>query len=443
MPAAGAGGAGRDCGTGALRTVARRHNDVRGSGYRIHSTDDESGPTRPVITMRPTAPNDESPRSCEGSPMEVLASGVMWDARTAPLNQRSASATSILLATDGTLLATCRLGTDREGADGHTAIFASTDGGDHWEMRYLGLAERVWDDWPGETRGWYLAELRPGELTASVLWTDRSDPAEAWVHPVTQGLLGMRVYQLVSTDGGRTWPTRRRIDLGAHEGASSTGEVVRLSDGTLAQPFEHWKARLDPSPGRPAAWLRLSPDEGRSWPDEVLVARHPEDLLYYWDQRLEAHPADGRFVNMFWTHDVTAGRDLDVHISWGTADGRSWSTPVGTGLPGQHCQPVSLGGDRLVALYTHRQDPPGIRAVLSEDFGKTWDRSTELVVWSSAEGDEPGAGRPRAQGEYWNDMGAWQFGHPRGARLADGSVVVVFYGGSALARSARWARIGP
>lgn len=373
--------------------------------------------------------------------MEVVAAGVMWDARTAPVNERTASATSILFTADGTLLATCRLGSDREGADGHTAVLASTDAGASWELRYLSLGERVWDGVTGETRGWYLAELRPGELTASVLWTDRSDPDEPWVHPVTQGLLDMHVYQLVSTDGGRSWPVRRRISLEPHPGASSTGPVLRLSDGALAQPFEHWKARLDPAPGHPAAWLRLSTDGGATWPTDVLVARHPDGALYYWDQRLETHPDDGRLVNMFWTHDVRVARDADVHISWGTPDGRTWTEPVGTGLPGQHCQPISIGGDRLVAVYSHRNDPPGIRAVLSEDFGQTWDRSTEIVVWASDAGDEPGADRPRSQDEYWNDMGAWQFGHPRGARLPDGSVVVVFYGGSGTTRSARWARL--
>ncbi len=373
--------------------------------------------------------------------MEVVASGVIWDARTAPINERSASATSVVGLTDGTVLATCRLGTDREGADGHTAVFASVDAGTTWELRFLGLAERIWDGWPGETRGWYVAELEPGVLTASVLWTDRSDPEAPWVDPLTQGLLDMRVYQLVSNDGGRTWPVRRRIDLAPHAGASSTGPVLRLSAGTLAQPFEHWKARHDPSPGRPAAWLRLSTDDGRTWPSDVLVAHHPDDALYYWDQRLETHPVDRRLVNMFWTHDVGAARDVEVHVAWGTPDGRTWTVPTGTGLPGQHCQPISLGGDRLLAVYSHRHDPPGIRAALSDDFGRTWDRATEIVVWSSAAGDEPGAGRPRSQDEYWNDMGAWQFGHPRGARLADGAVLVVFYGGSGSSRSARWARI--
>ena len=86
-------------------------------------------------------------------------------------------------------------------------------------------------------------------------------------------------------------------------------------------------------------------------------------------------------------------------------------------MSGQHCQPISLGGDRLLAVYSHRAAPPGIHAALSEDFGRTWDHAGELVVWASGAGDEPGSGEARAQKDFWNDMGAWQFGHPRGALL--------------------------
>jgi len=356
--------------------------------------------------------------------MEVVASGVFWDAATAPVNLRTASATSALVASDGTVYATCRLGTDREGPDGRTGVFASVDGGATWELRYLSPGRETWDDWPGESRGWYLAELEPGELTASVLWTDRTDPAKPWVNPATQGLLGMRVYHVRSRDGGWSWPDRQRIDLAPHHGASSTGPVLPLAGGALAQPFETWKEHADPAPGRPAALLRISIDGGRTWSADALVARDPDNRRFYWDQRLETHPDDGRLVAMFWTHDPAAGRDVDVHVAWGSPDGGTWSDPLPTGLPGQHTQPISLGGDRLVALYSHRGDPPGIRAVLSDDFGRTWDRSA-----------------PRAQADYWTDMGAWQFGHPRGARLPDGDVLVVFYAGSGVVRSARWARL--
>jgi len=70
--------------------------------------------------------------------MEVVASGAFWDARTAPINERSASSTAAVALADGTVLATCRLGTDREGADGtSTHVVRSTA---HGALQEVGAA---------------------------------------------------------------------------------------------------------------------------------------------------------------------------------------------------------------------------------------------------------------------------------------------------------------
>jgi len=373
--------------------------------------------------------------------MRVVASGVIHDSEHAPSNQRSASSTAVTVAADGTVLATCRLGTDREGPDGHSAVFASDDQGATWELRYLSPSPDFLDGVPGETRGWMIAELAAGRLTATVMWTDRSDPLKPWLNQQTQGLLPIRCFHTESSDGGRHWGTRRIIDLSPHPAASVTGPLISLPDRVLAQPFEYWKAYEDPSPGRPGAMLRLSADGGLTWNEDVTVARDPGNRVFYWDERLAAHPETGDLVAMFWTYDAVQERDVDIHIASSPPDGRRWSVPLGTGLPGQHCQPVAIGGDRLMAVYAHRREQPGIRAALSTDFGRSWDRSTEIEVWRSRAGPESGMQGPRAQADYWNDMGAWQFGHPRGALLPSGEVIVVFYGGQGMSRSARWARL--
>lgn len=118
--------------------------------------------------------------------MRVVASGLVFDARTAPINERSASSSAALALADGTLLASVRLGTERESGDGHAALFASHDLGATWELRFLGLTDRVMNGVAGETRGMNLAELTPGEITASSLWTDRSDPSKPWVNQELQ-----------------------------------------------------------------------------------------------------------------------------------------------------------------------------------------------------------------------------------------------------------------
>jgi hypothetical protein len=372
--------------------------------------------------------------------VRLVASGTVFDTRHAPANERSASGLSALSAADGTLYVTFRLGTERESGDGHATVMASRDEGATWEIRHLGLRERVLDGKAGETRSFQLAELTPGELTASVLWTDRSDPSKPWVNQQTQGLLPMRNYHTSSRDGGLTWTAPRAIDL-PHPSSSTTGPLISLTGGVLAQPFEHWKAYDDPSVGHPRAFLRLSPDSGASWRDEALVAADPSNRLYFWDQRLAVHPGTGQLVAMFWTFDREKNHDVAIHIAWGSADGRSWTYPTPTTLDGQHCQPVALGGDVLAAAYTHRRNPPGVRLALSHDFGRTWNAADEVEVYGSGAGDEPNATGAKTGKDYWNAMGAWQFGHPRGIRLPNGEVFVVFYAGEGATRSARWARV--
>ena len=67
--------------------------------------------------------------------MHVVASGTVFDTCHAPANERSASSSAALALADGTLLASFRLGTERESDDGHAAVLASRD---------LGVTASVW-----------------------------------------------------------------------------------------------------------------------------------------------------------------------------------------------------------------------------------------------------------------------------------------------------------
>lgn len=374
--------------------------------------------------------------------MKITASGCVHDGRAGPPHRRSCAFTTAYLARDGTLYVTGRWGSQRESLDGHPCIFASRDLGETWEMRHDGHGRWDWDGGPGENKCLALTELAPGEFISTSLLVDRSRPERPFVNPRTQGLLPMRVVHATSTDGARTWSPPRAMETSPHPGASTcTHAVMPLPGGVLAQPYEHWKEYDDPTPGKPGALLRFSFDGGATWPEYATVGRHPEHCMAYWDQRLETHPESGRLVAMFWTHDFDAGQDVDSHIAWGSADGRQWSEPRSTGLPGQHSQPLSLGGDRLLVAYPRRRDPPGIVLSISQDFGRSWDRSRDLVVYDSSEGTESGVGLRRSDADLWSDMESWRFGHPRAALLPNGEVFVVWYAGDHEVASARWARV--
>jgi hypothetical protein len=67
--------------------------------------------------------------------------------------------------------------------------------------------------------------------------------------------------------------------------------------------------------------------------------------------------------------------------------------------------PVLLSDGRLVLVYGRRMDPPGIRAVVSQDGGRSW--SPEIIVRQ--------------------DAGSWDIGYPRAWEYAPGRVGVVYY----------------
>ena len=377
--------------------------------------------------------------------MKVIDSGVVHDGHAAPRHQRSCARTTIMMRSDGALLATCRLGEHRDTVGGHHAIFLSSDQGKTWEMLSDSYQQGAFDGTPGEVIAFTPVEHEPDLLIASGLWLDRSRPELPMSNPVTQGFLPMRIFHTTSTDGGVTWDGWRQMDTEPHVAAScATQATYLLPGGELAQPYEKWKEYDDPTPGVPGSWFRLSKDGGVTWPEFVPVAQHPDNELFYWDLRLARHPETDQWVSMFWTHEPASGRDIDIHICWGEPDARSWTTPVGAGLIGQHCQPIALGGDTLLAVYPHRGEQlPGIYTSISDDFGKTWDRERDLVVYEyeSSSEREPGGHGPRTQKEKFADMAAWRFGHPRGILLPDRTVFVVFYAGDDLIKSFHWARI--
>ena len=232
----------------------------------------------------------------------------------APANERSASSTGALLASDGTLFVTFRLGTERESGDGHAAVMARTDLGETWELRHLGLDRGVARRGPRRD-----PLIPPGRARArradGVGPLDRPlRPDEAVGQPGDAGpAADAQLPHDVAATAGGTWSEPRPIDL-PHPSSSTTGPLIRLPNGDLAQPFEHWKAYDDPAVGRPACAAALLSRRRRDLDRRSRRGRGPRNRLYFWDQRLAAHPGTRQLVAMFWTFDrVAEPRSADPH----------------------------------------------------------------------------------------------------------------------------------
>lgn len=374
--------------------------------------------------------------------MRIKKRGLVFDGASAPENEKSCAFTSLIRLSNGDLLVGFRIASGRDAPDGRVRVMRSRDEGASWETLHPGLTATI-DGIEGNLYSGHFTELAPDRLMGAFCWVDRSNPERSFVNPETTGLAPTRNLIAESSDGGEHLGPFREVDLSPDPGCTVTGPVVVLTGGELAFPYESWKEYDDPSPGVHAAHYRISSDGGQTWGENIVAASTVEDGIFYWDQRDATHPETGEIAVMYWTHDRAAETDIDNHISFGSPDGRLWSKPTPVGWRGQHCQPIALGGDRLAALYVHRHDPPSIRLVLSDDFGRSWDRDNELMIYGSGLGTEAGhAGDPRAFDDFWQDMMAWRFGHPRGVLLPDGDVFIAYYAGSAEASTMEWVRVG-
>ncbi len=289
------------------------------------------------------------------------------------------------------------------------------------------------DDIPGSLAGAEIFEVEPGRLLLFFTWFDRSDPERPLFDPETEGILRSLQLMADSTDEGDSWSGWREIPTPGLTGCAMTGPALKWSDGTIAFASESFKEFDDPAPAHHAAWLLVSRDGGETFEQPFLVAQDPQNTVYYWDQRLCVGSAPGEFTALFWTHDRSAQRDLDVHLlSANLNDGeRAGSSPVVTTIPGQIAAPLLLDDGRLLAFVVDRDRPGTMRLWQSSDGGQSWPTPDSLLVHEHEERAELSQGLTDIDfAQYWEDMGRWSFGHPSIRQSESRRVVVTWYAGS-------------
>lgn len=357
--------------------------------------------------------------------MQVIDRGIVFDAGRAGPAERCCAFTSLARLSDGMLLCSFNAGPAKLSATDRLILMASDNAGRTWARRFDGF-DSMFEGTPGSFTAGYLSEASPDRLLIALHWVDRTDPTLPLSNPVTSGVLPMKCLLSESADRGRTWSLLREVSLLPHPGANPTGELIRLADGSWLLPYESWKD-WDAVTGDQSANVKLSHDDGATWSEPTTMASDPAGRYYYWDNHVTLDPATGRLLAAFWTHDSKEGMDAPIHLAWGDPTGHTWTAPDNTMIEGQVAAPVFLEEDRLLLVYVHRNDPPAIRAVLSEDRGRTWRTDEVCVVYASSSQKQAGMGEARTEAEYWNDMARWTFGHPKVVPLDGDRVLIVFY----------------
>jgi hypothetical protein len=368
--------------------------------------------------------------------MNLIDEGVIFAGKGGESTANSCFPSVTRLA-DGSLLASWRLGSHKDSADGRIVLSRLPLGHRLWSAAEE-LESGPWQQQPGELHYAPLTLLGDNHLLAALMWVDRSDPMRPFFNPSTEGLLPLQTWFCQSRDGGRSWGDYRRLDDGFYDGPLAiTGPVLCLPDGRLACPFEVNKSYNDTRPWRHAAAWKLSRDGGRSWPQCVEVANDPSGRLMYWDARYAVGP-DGYIIAAFWTYDRQSQRDLNVHLSESTDCGRTWSAPRDCGLVGQVCHPVLLGGNRLLLTYVDRFHARSIRCALSNDLGRTFVSDFVVYQHPAARTDQ---GANSALTGYLQDMELWTFGRVEALADNEGTVWIIYYAGDNRTTSIRYARL--
>ncbi|MBN1488972.1 MAG: exo-alpha-sialidase [Phycisphaerae bacterium] len=206
-----------------------------------------------------------------------------------------------------------------------------------------------------------------------------------------------------------TWEKEATLTTGSNTILRATSSaVLETRGGTLLLPF-YGRSQAEPCD---QAYVLHSTDGGKSWSDAILLAADPDKKVAMQEPGL-VETAEGHIVALL----RTSGAEDHLYMTRSTDDGRRWAPAQRTDLIGHPPEALRLPDNRLLVVYGYRHKPFGVRACVSPDGGRTWDRGRELVI--------------TATGEHGD------LGYPSACLTGDGHVVVVYYMNGAGTRD-RW-----
>lgn len=200
-----------------------------------------------------------------------------------------------------------------------------------------------------------------------------------------------------SEDEGKTWEKTDIPELDTYVSCSSSWSYTPLRDGRLLRAF-----MVVSGPGDSGDVFATFTRDGRT-AETVRVMGDPEEKLRFTEETL-VHETSGGAI---WMLTRVEGGDDRLWQAVSRDGGRTWSAQK-TGVRGHPPSGlVALADGRLVLTYGYRHPPFGIRAVISNDEGLTWDTDQVVVLR--------------------NDGAGYDLGYPSSMQLDDGTILTVYY----------------
>jgi sialidase-1 len=309
---------------------------------------------------------------------------------------------SLIQLDDGTLFSSFGTRTRRSHIDntGGSARRISKDGG------------RTWEPFEGAWPITSFARCEDGSLVNASAYGWRNVPEERRSEFADQGitvrdvrdgvvayLQGARVRR--STDEGKTWQTEE-LQLPAHKSLMTfnTGSSCKLSNGTRLVAVY---GSLQEDTLRRAFVLR-SADDGKTWWFLPLAA-DPEGQVNL-NETAIAENADGEVIAMIRAEPPEGGY---MFTSVSTDSGITWSPAQRAGMWGYPGHLLLLSDGRMLCTYGYRRDDMGVRAVISDDGGHTWNTDEVIILRNDA-------------APYGSDLG-----YPISVEIEPGQIFTIYY----------------
>jgi len=347
--------------------------------------------------------------------MEQVYSSIIYENPLPQLRSRQAAFPWLCEATDGTILASFAIGEAFESVDGTSFISKSSDGGKTWSSP-IKMFDTSHLDIP-ITDYCKITALNDGRIVALGYAFNRDNPELPIGNPATGGLLDDFVFYSISDNNGDSWSDMIQIKCswGPHVEASAPVTVLKNGDWiTPITGFPDWNGNKR---GKTCGRVLVSKDGGKSWNDDSVCMDFNKDVTCY-EQRL-CQLDSGTLVCIGWNEDISTGKSLTNHFTYSEDNGKTWSSPISTGIMGQASSVCALGGEKFLALHAVRKDTdkPGIYAYVIDFKNRSWDVVDHEIIW------EPKV--PIIKDSKMADVFAFlKFGQPGAIKLSDGSILI-------------------
>jgi len=344
---------------------------------------------------------------------------------------------------EGEILCLARVGLAMYSVDGVLEFFRSIDGGQTWQREGPPI-DTASDAVQFNYRVGDQTRLRDGSLLLKINRAPHPDPDVLYFNQQTGGTLATEACYLRSEDRGHIWSQPVTATLAEpfepQHAPEASGRVIELEDGSWFQLYETWKHHDDGGPFDLNSYGMFSTDGGRTWGQRVPVAVGRDENRSY-SHGMPTQLDDGRVYISLWAAESQLQESFDLYRVRSTdASCRRWTEPAALSIPGQSSASADMGGGRVLIIYSHREntEQPGIKVVLSTDYGDTFDVSDPLVVWDAYGKESLGVSRTNT---YPSSHDAIAYGAPRIVRLNEQHALAVFWCTQGADTHCRWCRI--